>query len=65
MGFELTQEGTFKEFLGIKFDYKNDGTIECTQKGLIKKTLQAAGMHDDLLRQDDDWSPSNLHRRQV
>ena len=43
-GLELTQEGTFEEFLGIKFDYKSNGTIECTQKGLIQKVLQTAGM---------------------
>lgn len=46
LGFELTTEGTFSEFLGIKFDNKPDGSIECTQKGLIQKTLAAAGMTD-------------------
>ena len=45
-GLELTQEGTFEEFLGIKFKYNSDGSIECTQKGLIKKTLAAANMED-------------------
>ena len=39
---ELTQEGTFEEFLGIKFKYHTDGSIECTQRGLIKKPLEAA-----------------------
>ena len=43
---ELTQEGSFEEFLGIKFKYRADESIECTQKGLITKTLQAAGMED-------------------
>jgi hypothetical protein len=46
LSFELTQEGSFEEFLGIKFKFHNDGSIECTQRGLIQKTLQAAGMED-------------------
>ena len=46
LGFELTQEESFEEFLGIKFNKLADGSIECTQKGLIKKTLEAAGMMD-------------------
>ena len=37
LGFKLTQEGTFKEFLGIKFKTQDNGTIECTQRGLITK----------------------------
>ena len=43
---ELTQEGTFEEFLGIKFKTHADGTIECTQRGLIQKVLKTAGMVD-------------------
>ena len=46
LNFELTQEGSFEEFLGIKFEKLPDGTIECTQQGLIKKTLEAAGMEN-------------------
>ena len=46
LNFELTQEELFAEYLGIKFKTKDDGSIECTQKGLIKKTLKAAGMTD-------------------
>ena len=42
--FELTQEESFEEFLGIKFDKLQNGSIKCTQKGLIQKTLEAAGM---------------------
>ena len=45
-GLELTQEGSFEEFLGIKFKYEKDGTVECTQRGLIQKTITAAGMDD-------------------
>jgi len=44
LGLELTQEESFSEFLGIKFETKPDGAIECTQRGLIKKTLEAAEM---------------------
>ena len=45
-GLALTQEGSFSEFLGIKFDKKPDGTFELTQKGLIQKILKAANMTD-------------------
>ena len=46
LNFELTQEGSFAEFLGIKFETLPNGSIKCTQKGLIKKTLEAAGMEN-------------------
>ena len=46
-GFELTKEGSFSEYLGIKFEENpDDGTITLTQKGLIKKILSATGMED-------------------
>jgi hypothetical protein len=39
-GFELTREGSFSEFLGIKFEEDTEaGAITLTQKGLIKKVL--------------------------
>ena len=67
LGLELTQEGTFEEFLGIKFNFNKDGSIECTQKGLIEKTLQAAKMENcnpnstpalqTALRSDKDGEP--------
>ena len=44
-GLMLTQEESFAEFLGIKFTV-NDGIHEMTQKGLIKKILEAADMMD-------------------
>ena len=46
LSFELSQEELFAEFLGIKFTELEDGSIELTQKGLISKTLEAAGMSD-------------------
>jgi hypothetical protein len=45
-GLVLTQEESFSEFLGIKFDEKPDGSIEMTQRGLITKILQTAKMTD-------------------
>ncbi len=57
LGFELTQEDSFEEFLGIKFKYNDDGSIECTQKGLIQKTLEAAGMVDC----NPNSTPTTLH----
>ena len=45
--FKLTKEGSFSEYLGIKFKENPDnGTIMLTQKGLIKKILSATGMED-------------------
>jgi hypothetical protein len=43
-GFTLTREGSFSEFLGIKFNTLDNGHVECVQKGLIKKVLAAANM---------------------
>ena len=45
-GLTLTQEESFSEFLGIKFDTRPDGSVEMTQKGLISKILKAADMED-------------------
>ena len=46
-GFELTHEGSFSEFLGIKFVHdKETGTITAMQQGLIKKILSATAMGD-------------------
>jgi hypothetical protein len=55
-GFELTREGTFSEFLGIKFEKNpDDGSINMTQKGLISKIIQAAGMTDC----NPNWTPAS------
>jgi Reverse transcriptase (RNA-dependent DNA polymerase) len=43
-GFDLTKEGSFTAFLGISLNWNNDGSIILTQKGLIKKLLEASGM---------------------
>jgi hypothetical protein len=46
LGFELKKEGDFTEFLGIQFERRPDGSIELTQRGLIKKIMQATKMED-------------------
>lgn len=44
-GFELDKEGSFEQFLGIKFERNHrDGTIELTQKGLISKIISVTGL---------------------
>ena len=54
-GFELTREGSFSEFLGIKFVHdKETGTITATQQGLIKKILVATSMEDC----NPNWVPA-------
>ena len=46
MGFELTFEGSFSEYLGIKYSKINENEVKMTQEGLIKKIMEAAGMQD-------------------
>jgi hypothetical protein len=54
-GFTLTKEGTFSEFLGIKFtENKDAGTIMLTQKGLIKKIISA----NNLENCNPNWTPA-------
>lgn len=55
-GFELTREGSFSQFLGIKFvrDEANN-TITATQTGLIQKIITASGMEDC----KSNWTPAS------
>lgn len=52
LGFELAREGDFAEFLGIKFNQHQDGSIELTQTGLIDKIIKTTQM--------EDCNPNNL-----
>ena len=47
LGLEFTREGTFTDFLGIKFvkDEVNN-TVTLTQNGLIMKLITSTGMQD-------------------
>jgi hypothetical protein len=46
-GFELDVEGSFEQYLGIKFEKDNKtGTIELTQKGLITKIIATTGLEN-------------------
>jgi Reverse transcriptase (RNA-dependent DNA polymerase) len=54
-GLQFTREGTFTDFLGIKFvkdPIKN--TITLTQRGLIQKIIDATGMRDC----NPNWTPA-------
>ena len=53
-GFELTFEGSFSEFLGIKFTVNSNGTITMTQKGLIDKIIKATGLENC----NPNWTPT-------
>jgi hypothetical protein len=54
-GFDLTREGSFSEFLGIKFEEDaKAGTITLTQQGLIKKIIAATGLEDC----NPNWTPA-------
>jgi hypothetical protein len=54
--FDLTVEGSFTEYLGIKFDHdKTAGTITMTQKGLINKIIKATGLENC----HPNWTPAS------
>jgi len=46
LGFDLTKEDTFHEFLGIKMEKRADGSIKLTQTGLIDKNVKATGLEN-------------------
>jgi hypothetical protein len=53
--FDLTKEGSFSDFLGIKFDEDTKkGTITLTQRGLIKKVITATGLEEC----KPNWTPA-------
>jgi hypothetical protein len=57
-GFNLTREGNFEEFLGIKIDrteWDAHGRIHMTQQGLIQKTISYVGMQDC----NPNWTPAS------
>jgi len=54
-GFELTQEGSFSEFLGIKITASSDGkSVHMTQRGLIDKIVSSTGLEQSNL----NWTPA-------
>ena len=56
LGFEMTREGSFAEFLGIKFT-QDPATkaITLTQKGLIKMIVEATNM----VNCSPNWLPTS------
>ena len=54
-GFELTQEGSFSEFLGIKITSSPDGkSVHMTQRGLIDKIVTTTGLEQS----NSNWTPA-------
>ena len=43
-GFDLQREGSFQDYLGMRFTSLPNGSIHMTQSGLIKKIIKATGM---------------------
>ena len=43
---DFTVEEDVHAFLGVEIDKRSDGSVEMTQKGLIKKILKTTGMED-------------------
>ena len=55
-GLTFTREGTFTDFLGINFTKDSQkGTLTLTQKGLIKKIVEATGM----TQSNGNWTPAS------
>ena len=52
--FDLTKEGSFSEYLGIKYEETSNGKGHMTQIGLISKIIQATGMKDC----NPNWIPA-------
>jgi hypothetical protein len=52
-GFELTVEGSFEDYLGIKFRRDEQG-IELTQSGLISKIIESTGLQES----NPNWTPA-------
>jgi hypothetical protein len=78
MGFEFTREGSFTDFLGIKFEKSEvNNTVTLTQKGLIQKIIAATGMEDcnpncvttpiesdTLARRSENWNVRSTSARE-
>ena len=55
-GFELTREGSFSEFLGIKLECNTDSkALTLTQSGLIKRIIEVTDMADC----KPNWTPAS------
>ena len=54
-GFEITPQGSFTEYLGIKYAKDEDGTITLTQPFLIQKIFTATGLQDA----NPNWTPAS------
>ena len=56
-GFEITPQGSFTKYLGIKY-HRNDetGTINLTQPFLIRKIINATGLDDG----NPNWTPTTV-----
>lgn len=46
-GFDMTDEGDLKDYLGVDVDRKDDGTIHLTQPKLINRILESIGFKTD------------------
>ena len=42
-GFDMTDEGNLKDYLGVNVDKRDDGTIRLTQPKLITRILECIG----------------------
>ena len=54
-GFEITPQGSFTEYLGIKYSRSDDGNVTLTQPFLIQKIIKATGLEDA----NPNWTPAS------
>ena len=55
-GFEITPQGTFTKYLGIKYEYDDSREIHLSQPFLIHKIIQATGLQDG----NPNWTPAAM-----
>jgi Reverse transcriptase (RNA-dependent DNA polymerase) len=54
LNYEFTREASFNEFLGLKMEHQEDGSINMTQRGLIDKIISSTGLTDC----NPNWVPA-------
>lgn len=59
-GLQITVEGTVEDFLGVKMQHNNDGSITMTQPHLIQQVLKDLNLLQDSAKSKDIPAPSSV-----
>ena len=55
-GFDITPQGSFTEYLGIKYERRPNGEVSLSQPFLIEKIVRATGLEEG----NPNWTPSTV-----